>query len=256
MPYSLCRLAFALPTSALLVLLVSASGQPTTQPAPKTGPTSQPTLVGIWKAEGVQTQLFGPMTITYNFGADGRVRISQAQVDGDRHTMSAAGTYSVDGEHLVIKSGAKEMKQAFKIDGDNLTIIELSPNGYTFNLKRQPSTRPATKLVARAQQATTTTAPANQLLGRWQVLSRGAKKIPAEISIFWTFDERDVVVTGNGEVGTKSQYTLRPDGEHQAIFLTPEDKDQPDRAGWYRDQGWQAAPPVDAQYECTARGME
>lgn len=76
------------------------------------------------------------------------------------------------------------------------------------------------------------TAPANPLLGRWKVLSMGKKKLP--VPLFWTFDQRNVIVTtGNGDVATKSQYSLRKDGDHNVIELYEDGKKEPDRIGWY-----------------------
>ena len=83
------------------------------------------------------------MTIGYDFASDGRVSVSMAQVDGGKRAMSAEGTYQINGEYLVIKRGDKETKHTFKIDGDSLTIIEVSPKGDRFDLKRRPTTRPA-----------------------------------------------------------------------------------------------------------------
>jgi hypothetical protein len=83
-----------------------------------------------------------------------------------------------------------------------------------------------------ADQPPAATAPANPLLGRWKVLSMGKKKLP--VPLFWTFDERNVVVTtGNGDVATKSQYSLRKDGEHDVISLCEDGKSDPSRVGWY-----------------------
>ncbi|MEX0701100.1 MAG: hypothetical protein WD069_03305, partial [Planctomycetales bacterium] len=45
-------------------------------------------------------------------------------------------------------------------------------------------------LVAHAEQPTTP-APPVSLLGRWQLLSLGEKKVPPDVSIFWTFDEKN-----------------------------------------------------------------
>ncbi|MEX1094404.1 MAG: hypothetical protein WED34_00040, partial [Planctomycetales bacterium] len=37
----------------------------------------------------------------------------------------------------------------------------------------------------------TTPAPLDPLLGSWQLLSLGEKKVPPDVSIFWTFDEKN-----------------------------------------------------------------
>ncbi|HEY7089262.1 MAG TPA: hypothetical protein VH518_14290, partial [Tepidisphaeraceae bacterium] len=67
----------------------------------------------------------------------------------------------------------------------------------------------------------------------WKLLS-GKKKLPENVSVFWTFDDRNVIVTvGNGDVATRSQYSLRAEGEHKIISLTPQGKNKPDRVGWY-----------------------
>ena len=81
-----------------------------------------------------------------------------------------------------------------------------------------------------ADQSTATTAPVNPttaqvnpLVGRWRVVSIGRGKPaggPDNNQLFWSFDERNVVVTvGKDAVTTKSQYSLRRDGEHQVISL-------------------------------------
>jgi hypothetical protein len=91
-----------------------------------------------------------------------------------------------------------------------------------------------TATLALADQPPAATAPANPLIGRWQVLSMGKKKLPDNVQLFWTFDEGNVVVTvGNGDVATKSQYSLRKDGEHNVISLCEDGKKEPNRVGWY-----------------------
>lgn len=77
-----------------------------------------------------------------------------------------------------------------------------------------------------AEQPPATTAPSSPLIGRWQVLSVGKKKLPDNVKLFWTIDE------GN-DVATKSQYSLRKDGEHQVISLREDGKKEPNRVGWY-----------------------
>jgi uncharacterized protein (TIGR03067 family) len=85
-----------------------------------------------------------------------------------------------------------------------------------------------------AGQPSATTAPANALIGRWQVLSMGKKKMPDKVQLFWTFDERNVIVTvANGDVASTSQYSLRKDGEHDIISLSEDGKKEPNRVGWY-----------------------
>lgn len=88
--------------------------------------------------------------------------------------------------------------------------------------------------LALADQPPAATAPANPLIGRWQVLSVGKKKLPDNVQLFWTVDEGNVVVTvGNGDVATKSQYLLRKDGEYNVISLCEDGKKEPNRVGWY-----------------------
>jgi hypothetical protein len=88
-----------------------------------------------------------------------------------------------------------------------------------------------TRLAVAQQPAT---APANLLVGRWQLLSNGARKLPPDIHIFWTFDDHNVVVTvGNGDTATTSQYSLRNDGVHDIISLCDDGKQKPNRVGWY-----------------------
>jgi hypothetical protein len=88
--------------------------------------------------------------------------------------------------------------------------------------------------LAIADQPPAATAPANPLIGRWQVLSMGKKKLPDNVQPFWAFDERNVVVTvGNGDVASKSQYSLRKDGEHEVIALFEDGKKEPNRVGRY-----------------------
>ena len=62
----------------------------------------------------------------------------------------------------------------------------------------------------------------------------GKRKLPDNVSLFWTFDERNVIVTvGNGDVATKSQYSLRKEGNHDVILLYEDGKREPLRVGWY-----------------------
>src|SRR5258706_11684243 len=73
----------------------------------------------------------------------------------------------------------------------------------------------------RAGQPPAATARANPLIGRWKILSMGKKKLPDNVQLFWTFDAHNVVVTDdNGDVLTKSQYSLRNDREHNVISLS------------------------------------
>jgi hypothetical protein len=65
-------------------------------------------------------------------------------------------------------------------------------------------------------------------------LSVGKKKLPDGIHLFWTFDDRNVVVTvESGEVATTSQYSLRNDGTHDIISLSDDGTTKPNRVGWY-----------------------
>jgi uncharacterized protein (TIGR03067 family) len=82
-------------------------------------------------------------------------------------------------------------------------------------------------------QAVPATAPANPLIGRWQVLSIGKKSLPDNVKVVWSIDETSVVVTLNGEVATQSTYVLKPDEEPPTIEMTERGKTVPDRVGWY-----------------------
>jgi hypothetical protein len=79
-----------------------------------------------------------------------------------------------------------------------------------------------------------TTAADNALIGRWRMLSYGPKKLSDEVSLFWTFDDRNVIVTvANGDVATRSRHSLRAEGTRQTISLTEAGRDEADRVGLY-----------------------
>jgi len=77
----------------------------------------------------------------------------------------------------------------------------------------------------------------NPLVGRWQILSMGMRKLPDDVKVFWTFDETSVVVTDDGgHVASKSHYSLRDDGEHHVIALSVDGKKELNRVGWYEQK--------------------
>ncbi|MEX0703245.1 MAG: hypothetical protein WD069_14220, partial [Planctomycetales bacterium] len=60
------------------------------------------------------------------------------------------------------------------------------------------------------------------------------KKVPPDVSIFWTFDEKNVAATvANGDAASKRQYTTLVDGEHRVIRIDYDAEMEPDRVGWY-----------------------
>jgi hypothetical protein len=66
------------------------------------------------------------------------------------------------------------------------------------------------------------------------MVSMGKKKLPDNVKLFWTFDEHDLVVTvDDGDVVTKSQYSLRKERGHDVIALSEDGKKEPNRFGWY-----------------------
>jgi hypothetical protein len=78
---------------------------------------------------------------------------------------------------------------------------------------------------------------ANPLIGRWEFLSIGRKKLPETLKLFWTFDERNLVVTDdNGDVISKRQYSIRKDGDHEVISLSGDGKKEPNQLGWYEQK--------------------
>jgi hypothetical protein len=87
---------------------------------------------------------------------------------------------------------------------------------------------------ATADQPSVAPAPTNPLVGRWQMVSMGKKKLPDNVRLFWTFDEHNLVVSvDDGDVVTKSQYSLRKERDHDVIALSEDGKKEPNRFGWY-----------------------
>lgn len=85
-----------------------------------------------------------------------------------------------------------------------------------------------------AAEPATTPAP---LVGRWQILSMGARKVPDKFAAIWAIDATKIIVTLNGEVTTTSTYTTKAVDGHPTIYITAEGDKTPTRFGWYEFKG-------------------
>jgi hypothetical protein len=92
---------------------------------------------------------------------------------------------------------------------------------------------------AAADREAPATQPANPLLGRWRLVFPPGHKIPADLALFWTFDQQDLVITDReGNVLSRRPYSLAAEGGHRVITIKY-GSDGPDRIGWYESKGVQ-----------------
>lgn len=94
-----------------------------------------------------------------------------------------------------------------------------------------------TSLLSLALLALVAARPEETLAGKWQVQSIGGKALPESKAVLWKIDDKTIEVTLNGQLTSRSTYKLGKDGDHPAIWLSPEGKTDPDRIGWYEFSG-------------------
>lgn len=87
-------------------------------------------------------------------------------------------------------------------------------------------------VAANAQQpSTSATAPANPLIGRWEINTGGGRPLPAGIRLFWVFDADTIsVFDDKGERFSQNPYKL--DTSKTPMTFTMKIKCELDRIAW------------------------
>jgi len=83
-----------------------------------------------------------------------------------------------------------------------------------------------------AQQTQPATKGINPLLGKWETFTIAGKKLPAELNVIWTIDEKYITVTDKtGDQISRNPYTFSMDDSPHSFRMKIDG--ELDRLGWF-----------------------